>query len=176
MGAVRLGDVGARARVRSLVAADGPVATPALRVRAALALAGVGDPSGVPVLADALDHCEDVLLCRLIILSLGQLRDARAVPALLAHLPEVQNRREMVDALGEIGDGAARDALVERLKRDEYVPVRVRAAVALAQLGDPSRVPRAGARRPPRHRSRRSSPPRAKPPRRSCHEIAGADL
>ncbi|HEV3031030.1 MAG TPA: sulfatase-like hydrolase/transferase [Polyangia bacterium] len=140
VGAVRIGDVGARARVRSLVGADGPVAAPDLRVRAALALAGVGDPSGVPVLADALDHCEDVLLCRLIILSLGQLRDARAVPALLAHLPEVQNRREMVDALGEIGDVAARDALVERLKRDEYVPVRVRAAVALARIGDAAAV------------------------------------
>jgi len=90
------------------------------------------------VLAAALDHCDDVLLCRFIIVSLGKLRDPRAVPALLAHLPEVQNRREMVDALGEIGDRRARDALVERLNRDEYVPVRVHAAAALARLGDPA--------------------------------------
>ena len=137
VGAVRLGDVPARARVKALV--EGATA-PALRVRAALALAGIGDPTGVPVLAEALDHCDDVLLCRVIIVSLGKLRDGRAVPALLAHLPEVQNRREMVDALGEIGDPAARDALVARLRADEYVPVRVRAAVALARLGDPAAV------------------------------------
>jgi arylsulfatase A-like enzyme/HEAT repeat protein len=142
VGAVRLGAVPARARVQALIASGAPtplsVSAPTLRVRAALALADNGDAAGVPVLAEALDHCDDVLLCRLIILSLGKLRDARAVPALLAHLPEVQNRREMVDALGEIGDRAARDALVERLRHDEYVPVRIRAAAALARLGDPT--------------------------------------
>jgi len=145
VGAVRLGDVPARARVQALAAPkqDGastaaPTPPSTLRVRAALALAGAGDTSGVPVLAAALDHCDDVLLCRFIIVSLGKLRDPRAVPALLAHLPEVQNRREMVDALGEIGDRRARDALVERLNRDEYVPVRVHAAAALARLGDPA--------------------------------------
>ncbi len=137
VGAVRLGDVPARGHVKDLVANG---SAPGLRVRAALALAGIGDATGVPVLAEALDHCDDILLCRLIIVSLGKLHDARAVPALLAHLPEVQNRREMVDALGEIGDRAARDALVARLRGDEYVPVRVRAAVALARLGDPSAV------------------------------------
>jgi arylsulfatase A-like enzyme/HEAT repeat protein len=142
VGAVRLGDVPARVRVKTLVADGAPAGAPAatatstLRVRAALALANAGDAAGVPVLAEALDHCEDVLFCRLIIHSLGKLRDPRAVPALLAHLPEVQNRREMVDALGEIGDRTARDALVARLTSDEYVPVRVHAAAALAKLGD----------------------------------------
>ena len=57
------------------------------------------------------------------------------------HLGEVQNRREMVDALGDIGDPAAREALIERLHGDEYVPVRVQAAKALAKLGDRSVVP-----------------------------------
>ena len=138
VGAVRLGDVAARARVKQLVADGAPAGAQPLRVRAALALASIGDASGVPVLGAALDHCDDVLLCRLIILSLGKLRDPRAVPALLAHLPEVQNRREMVDALGDIGDPRARVALVERLRHDEYVPVRIRAAAALARLGDPT--------------------------------------
>jgi arylsulfatase A-like enzyme len=141
VGAVRLGDVPARARVKALIESGGPAGAEGLRVRAALALAGIGDPSGVPVLGAALDHCEDVLLCRLIVVSLGKLRDPRAVPALLAHLPEVQNRREMVDALGEIGDRSARDALIERLRGDEYVPVRVRAAAALARLGDRAALP-----------------------------------
>jgi HEAT repeat protein len=107
-----------------------------LRVRAALALAAIGDPAGVPVLGDALDQCEDVLLCRGIITNLGKLRDRRAVPVLIKHLGEVQNRREMVDALGDIGDAAAADALLERLRRDDSVPVRIAAAKALARLGD----------------------------------------
>ncbi len=148
IGAVRLGDASARERVRAVVASaagDPAVGTPAvarlLRIRAALALAKVSDASGVPALNEALDHCDDVLLCRLIIITLGQLRDRRAVPALLAHLPEVQNRREMVDALGAIGDPAACDALVDRMRVDSYVPVRVQAAKALAKLGDPSVIP-----------------------------------
>ena len=139
VGAVRLGDVPARARVGAVLA-DGSSATAALRVRAALALAGIGDVTGVPVLGAALDHCDDVLLCRIIILSLGKLRDRRAVPALLKHLPEVQNRREMVDALGDIGDPSARDALIARLRADEYVPVRVQAALALEKMGDPAAI------------------------------------
>lgn len=135
VGAVRLGDKAARPRVQAL-AAD--LATPArLRVRAALALATVGDATGLPALGEALESCEnDVLLCRLIILNLGKLKDRRAVPILLKHLGEVQNRREMVDALGDIGDPAAADALLERLRRDEYVPVRVQAARALGKIGD----------------------------------------
>jgi arylsulfatase A-like enzyme len=149
VGAVRLGDAPARVRVKALftaagppgAAASAPASTSMLRVRAALALATAGDPTGVPVLAESLDHCEDVLLCRLIINSLGKLRDPRAVPALLAHLPEVQNRREMVDALGEIGDRSAQEALVARLTSDEYVPVRVRAAAALARIGDKGALP-----------------------------------
>src|SRR5581483_11060135 len=126
IGAVRLGDAGARERVRAVVtrplastraqAGTQASASRLLRIRAALALAKIGDASGVPAMNEALDHCDDVLLCRLIIITLGQLRDRRAVPALLAHLPEVQNRREMVDALGAIGDPAACDALVERLR------------------------------------------------------------
>jgi arylsulfatase A-like enzyme/HEAT repeat protein len=140
VGAVRVGEAAAGARVRALVS-DG-AASRMLRVRAALALATTGDASGVPLLGEALDQCDDVLLCRLIILSLGKLGDARAVPALLKHLPEVQNRREMVDALGDIGDPSAMDALVQRLTGDEYVPVRVQAARALVKIAKRS----AGAR------------------------------
>ena len=135
VGAARLGDKAARPRVQAIVV--DAAADPSLRVRAALALATAGDATGVPVLGGALDHCEgDVLLCRAIIVSLGKLRDRRAVPVLIAHLSEVQNRREMVEALGQIGDPAAADALLERLRADEYVPVRIAAARALAKLGD----------------------------------------
>jgi arylsulfatase A-like enzyme len=134
VGAARLGDAAARPRVQAIVADAG--AESSLRVRAALALGAVGDTAGVPVLGDALDHCEDVLLCRSIVYSMGKLRDRRAVPVLIKHLPEVQNRREMVEALGEIADPAAAGALLERLRADEYVPVRIAAAKALAKLGD----------------------------------------
>jgi hypothetical protein len=134
IGAARLGDAAARPRVQAIVA--DVKAESGLRVRAALALAAIGDAAGVPVLGEALDRCEDVLLCRSIVANLGALRDRRAVPVLILHLGEVQNRREMVEALGDIGDPAAADALLERLRRDEYVPVRIAAAKALAKLGD----------------------------------------
>jgi arylsulfatase A-like enzyme/HEAT repeat protein len=133
--AARLRDPNAQARVRELLAhpQGGDVE---LRVQGALALARASDSTGVPVLAESLGDCHDrVLFCQLVILELGNLRDRRAVPALLAHLPEVQNRREMVQALGAIGDPSVAPALVERLENDEYVPVRVEAARALAKLG-----------------------------------------
>jgi HEAT repeat protein len=150
----RLGDAGALARTRELLA--GSAGDRELRVQAALALARARDGSGVPVLAQALDDChENILGCQLIILELGNLRDRRAVPALLAHLPEVQNRREMVQALGAIGDPSATGALVERLGHDEYVPVRVEAARALAKLGNGG----------PRGRRRGARGPRAGGPR-----------
>ena len=63
------------------------------------------------------------------------------MPILLKHLDEVQNRREMVEALGAIGDPAAGDALVARLRGDAYVPVRAAAARALAAIGDRAAVP-----------------------------------
>ena len=139
VGAARVGDLSRRARVEA-VAADAK-ADPALRVRAALALATAGDASGLDVLAGALDAHEDVLLCRAIVVALGRLHDRRAVPILLKHLPEVQNRREMVEALGALGDPAASPALLDRLAHDPYVPVRAAAARALAAVGDRAAIP-----------------------------------
>ena len=134
VGAVRLGDARAIERVRRTLG-DRTQPMP-LRLRGALALAARGDATGVPVLGEALESCTDqVLTCRLIVLQLGKLKDRRAVPVLLEHLGEVQNRREMVDALGDIGDPRAIQALVDRLRNDEYVPVRAQAARALAKIG-----------------------------------------
>jgi arylsulfatase A-like enzyme len=136
--AARLGHEGAKEQLRAIVTAPpGGEEGRDLRVQAALALAHVKDATGVPVLGEALDHnCEDnVLFCQLIILKLGVLRDRRAVPFLLKHLPEWQNRREMVVALGQIGAPEVVPALVERLRSDEYVPVRAEAAAALGRIG-----------------------------------------
>ena len=147
MGSVRLGDETRRARVAALV--GDPKTAVDLRVRAALALATSGDGSGIPVLAEALDRRDDILLCRFIIVTLGKLGDRRAVPLLLAHLPEVQNRREMVEALGALGDPAALPALVEALQHDAYVPVRAAAATSLAQIGKNAGKNDGAARRQP---------------------------
>jgi len=98
----------------------------------------------VPVLAEALAQCEDVLLCRLIILSLGKLRDHRAVQALLKHLPEVQNRREMVDALGDIGDAAATDALIARAPEQAAAAVRAIVKTQSALKADVARAAEVG--------------------------------
>jgi arylsulfatase A-like enzyme/HEAT repeat protein len=134
VGAVRVGD--SRAVERVAASLDDPKLPRALRVRGALALALRGNKRGVPTLAESLDACQDdVLLCRLAIIQLGQLKDRRAVPALLTHSSEVQNRREMIDALGDIGDPIAIPTLLERLRHDEYVPVRAQAARALAKIG-----------------------------------------
>jgi HEAT repeat protein len=51
----------------------------------------------------------------------------------------VQNRREMVEALGALGDPAAIEPLIEALRHDAYVPVRAAAATALARIGGSDR-------------------------------------
>jgi arylsulfatase A-like enzyme/HEAT repeat protein len=134
--AARLGVTGLGPRLRAVVAPDAESPRdPELQRHAALALAEHRDAAGLPVLAAALDSCPSVDDCRMVILALGKLGDRRATPALLAHLPEVPNRREMVEALGDIADPAALTALAERLRRDEYVPVRAASALALAKIG-----------------------------------------
>jgi arylsulfatase A-like enzyme len=134
--AVRLGEPAGRARSLAIVARPGSEIRRAMRLHAALALVQAGDRTGVTVLGEALDGCSaHEALCKSMIAALGGLRDAHAVPALIAHLPDVLTRVEVVQALGEIGDAAAEPALVERLKYDEYVPVRVAAAHALAHMG-----------------------------------------
>jgi HEAT repeat protein len=134
--AVRLGEAAGRPRLLAIVARPGSEARRAMRLHAALALAQAGDGTGVAVLGEALDGCSaNEALCKVIVAALGKLRDARAVPALIAHLPDVLTRVEVVQALGEIGDVAGEPALVERLKTDEYVLVRVAAAHALVRLG-----------------------------------------
>jgi arylsulfatase A-like enzyme len=140
--AARLHDPAATEKLRKLVTADDPSGRKRdLRLQAALALASAGDRAGVPVMAEALDHCQQsILLCQMIIIKLGALGDRRAVPALLAHVSEVQNRREMVEAMGQIADPRVVPTLVERLRSDEYVPVRVEAARGLARIGGPQAV------------------------------------
>jgi arylsulfatase A-like enzyme len=134
--ALRLGEAAGRSRLLAIVARAEGASSQSLRLHASLSLAQASDGTGLPILGEALDGCSaNEALCKAIIATLGKLRDPRAVPALVAHLPDVLNRAQIVQALGEIGDVSAEPALVERLKTDEYVPVRVAAARALARMG-----------------------------------------
>jgi len=134
--AMRLGASEMRDRLRALLAKSATESTEGLRVHVALALAEKSDGAGTPVLGAALDSCGgEVLLCKRILAALGALRDARAVPTLVAHLGFVQTRRETVEALGAIADPASAPSLIGCLESDEYVPVRVAAAGALGRLG-----------------------------------------
>jgi arylsulfatase A-like enzyme len=134
--AVRLGEANGQARLLVILGRSGNETRRALRLHAALALAQFGNATGVMVLGETLDaYSADTKLCKSIIAALGKLRDPRAVPVLIAHLSDVLTRVEIVQALGEIGDAEGEPALIECLKTDEYVPVRVAAARALARMG-----------------------------------------
>jgi hypothetical protein len=134
--AMRAGADTMKARVRALLAGQAAEQGSALCVYAALALAESADSAGCAVLTTALDTCDsDVSLCKRILAALGKLGDTCAVPGLVAHLPFVQTRRETVLALAAIPDPTSVAPLVECLKEDTYVPVRVAAALALGHLG-----------------------------------------
>jgi arylsulfatase A-like enzyme len=134
--AVRAGASEVQERLRALLAKPATETTQGFYVQAALALAEKSDGFGLSVLGAALDACGgDILLCKRIVVVLGALKDARAVPPLVAHLAFVQTRRETVEALGAIADPASAPALISSLESDDYVPVRVAAAGALGQLG-----------------------------------------
>jgi arylsulfatase A-like enzyme len=133
LAAARLGHARGAARTRAIVRDEGQERE--LRLQAALSLAVVDDAAGVPFLIGTLGSCGSVELCRLVILALGKLRDRRATGPLVGQIAQIQNRRETVYALGNIGDPAAVDAIGERLSRDEFVPVRIEAAAALAKIG-----------------------------------------
>ncbi len=134
--ATRLGSDRVSARMHAMLASEPTEDTATVRTYAALALAEHGDRTGVPVLCDALDSCDDdVLLCRRCLAALGKLGDTRAVAPLIAHLPYVRTRLETVKALSAIASDRSVPALIDRLETDEYVPVRAAAAQALGRIG-----------------------------------------
>lgn len=73
------------------------------------------------------------------IYALGEIKDTRAVPALISRLGDEDKavRRISARALGKIGDPAAADPLIQMLNdRRESLPVRCVAARALGMLSD----------------------------------------
>jgi hypothetical protein len=114
---------------------------PAWRRRAALALASRGDSRGAGELASYW-HDEapprgglDVEDAKELLVALGRLRVAAAVPALVDSLPFVPLRPFIADTLGAIGDAAARAPLLELFSRERYETARPREARALLALG-----------------------------------------
>ena len=129
IGATRLGDAAARPRVQVIVDVSG---LGAARARRAGARRGRRRRRRVPARRRARSLRRRVAPPRH---HRHPARPAGAVPVLIKHLPEVQNCSRDGRAGRHRLSGGRRGA-VERLRRDEYVPVRIAAAKALAKLGD----------------------------------------
>jgi HEAT repeat protein len=68
---------------------------------------------------------------------LGEMRDARAVPALVAVLPRAfEAKRNVIEALGKIGDPRAAEALLDALGQYSEEADKVAAIKALGLIGD----------------------------------------
>jgi cyclophilin family peptidyl-prolyl cis-trans isomerase/HEAT repeat protein len=88
---------------------------PAIRARAALALASVQAPESLDALLIAMSEDPDLGVRRDAAFAVGQLGDAQAVAELAARLPvepEASVRDRLLEALGKIADPAASDALL----------------------------------------------------------------
>jgi arylsulfatase A-like enzyme len=113
----------------------------AWRRRAALAFASRGDARGAGELAaywrdEAPPHGGlDMEDARELLLALGRLKVADAVPALVGSLPFVPLRPLIADALGAIGDDRARAPLLELFADERYETARPHEARALLALG-----------------------------------------
>ena len=113
------------------------------RAEAAIALGEFGDASAAPALVAALDpratDRETVDANRRIADALGALRAREAVPALLELTRSKDGYVQVaaVDALGQIGDPAAVDRLVEIATGDGVEPFTAKKALlALGRIGD----------------------------------------
>jgi HEAT repeat protein len=156
--AYALGEAHNQNAISELIAALAQDKSPAVRAAAAVALGEVGARSSVPALAlsivrrqtdaqlDAAAFAQTAALApkrkaerddfvrREAARALGELKDARAVPALMAVLNDKRAnedlRREAARALGEIGDARAVNALQNALDtRDPYLLEAARAAL-----------------------------------------------
>jgi HEAT repeat protein len=115
-------------------------ADPAWRRRAALAFAESKDDRGAPDLVAWWSDREarqqaSFERTREILAALGAIRARAAVPALVRELDDVRLRPWIAQALGAIGDPAARAPLLARLEREHYVTARSAEAAALVALG-----------------------------------------
>jgi HEAT repeat protein len=109
------------------------------RELAAKALAACGDAAAaIPVLGPVLGAEPDEGVRVACARTLGELKDAAALPALLRGLQDTSEtvRCQAAHALGEVKDNRARQPLLDALAKDEKPSVRRRAANALAEIKD----------------------------------------
>ncbi len=109
----------------------------AWRRRAALAWAEAGDARGAAELAAWWSDRKglDFEHTRGLLRAIAAARASAAVPALTRELDDLRLRPAIVEALGSIGDPAARPPLLAALEREPYVTVRPVEARALLTLG-----------------------------------------
>lgn len=128
---------------------------PDMRVRreAIRALTRIGGASAVDILLQAVKG-DDQDLRRQALLSLGAMKNPAAVPTLVnlvkrpdPRLKNVEETREAIKALGEIGSADAVPALLAILqrrmfwRRAQFDEVRATAALALGEIGSPDPLP-----------------------------------
>lgn len=84
-----------------------------------------------------LNDCPDLESCRQVIGALGRLGDGSATSALVTRLKDPMLQREGIRALGQIAGPEAVAPLVNCLLHDERSLARVEAARALQRIGGP---------------------------------------
>lgn len=118
-----------------------------IQIAAAKAIARLGDKRVTSRILKLLEHEvndeSDSEKLRSLVRCLQQLRDPRAVLPLceLLENEDAKVRRRIAEALGVIGDSAARSVLEKHLQRDSSDEVRAAAAQALGVLGDAAAIP-----------------------------------
>jgi hypothetical protein len=109
----------------------------ARRLRAAEALARRRMGGAAPALLQLLKDCADYESCRQVIGALGRLGDPSATPALVARLKDPILQRDSIRALGQIAGPGAVAPLVDCLLHHECALARMEAARALRFIGGP---------------------------------------
>ena len=122
--------------------------SPKVRAEAALVLGEIGDPAAIPGLLEAVDprasDRDGFEANRRLATALGALRAKEAVPVLkeLTASRDGFTQVAAVDALGQVGDPAAVDRLVEIAGSKAVEPVTAQhALLALGRIGDPRAAP-----------------------------------
>lgn len=129
----RMYDARAKDALRELVFSEDPD----LRVRSAVSLGRLRDPAAVPGLVDALRIADERYEREEAVRWLGRLHDGRAVEPLIALIPEFRLRHLIVIALGDIGDARALPTLLDMLDWEHHTNIRDNVVRALGQLADP---------------------------------------
>jgi HEAT repeat protein len=115
---------------------------PRIRRYLSMVLGSLGDRRATPLLIDGLQHDTEVENRIYAAMSLGDLRDPAALPALeqAAKDSEKDIRKAAYYALGTMGDASAVPVLVSGLE-DEVADVRWNAAIALSRFNDRRAIP-----------------------------------